>query len=428
MIDSSATRNFMSRKFAINHRIPGLPKERPYQLTVVNGKPLNQDEGMVKEETLPLMSQIHGKDLGCITFDLVSIPHEVILGIPWLEKVNPSIDWNSQKITIGKEKSKKSTPKQGKTLMIEICKLSQKQIRKIQQQEPQRVLTVWIKPVLGQLNATQEEDEAQAKIPRDYQEFYTMFKEEAHEKLPEHQDWDHEIPIEKEKKPTYGPIYALSETELKTLREYLDKNLKKRFIRPSTSLARYSILFVPKKDRKLRLCVDYRQLNAITVKNKYPLPLISGLQDRIQGSQWFIALNIRGAFNLVRMREGEEWKTAFQTRYGHYKYTVMPFGLTNAPATFQALINTTLCKYLDIFVTAYLDNILIYTKGTLKEHIQEVKKVFKALQEANIRLQPDKCKFHVKTVKFLGSIITTDGIQMDKKKVKAIRKWPDQEI
>ena len=125
------------------------------------------------------------------------------------------------------------------------------------------------------------------------------------------------------------------------------------------------------------------------------------------------------------MRESEEWKTAFQTRYGHYKYTVMPFGLTNAPATFQALINTTLCKYLDIFVTGYLDNILIYTKGTLKEYIQAVKKVFKALQEANIRLRPDKCKFYVKTVKFLGSIITTVGIQMDKKKVKAIRKWPE---
>ena len=103
----------------------------------------------------------------------------------------------------------------------------------------------------------------------------------------------------------------------------------------------------------------------------------------------------------------------------------MPFGLTNAPATFQALINTTLCEYLDIFVTAYLDNIFIYTKSTLKEHIQEVKKVFKALQEADIRLRPDKCKFHVKTVKFLGSIITTNGIQIDNKKVKAIREWPE---
>ena len=103
----------------------------------------------------------------------------------------------------------------------------------------------------------------------------------------------------------------------------------------------------------------------------------------------------------------------------------MPFGLTNAPATFQALINTTLCKYLDIFVTAYLNDILIYTKSTLKDHIQAVMKVFKALQEADIRLRPDKCKFHMNTVKFLGSIITTNGIQMDNKKVKAIKKWPE---
>ena len=245
------------------------------------------------------MSQIHGRDLGRITFDLVSISYEVILGIPWLEKVNPSIDLNSRKITIGKEKSRKSTPKQRKTPMIEICKLSQKQMRKIQQQEPQNVLTVWIKPVSGQLNAIQEEDEARAKIPRDYQEFYEMFKEEAHEKLPEHQDWDHKIPIEEGKKPTYGPIYALSETELKALREYLDKNLKKGFIRPSTSPAGYLILFVPKKDGKLQLCVDYKQLNAITVKNRYSLPLILELQDRIQRSQWFTALNIKGAFNLI---------------------------------------------------------------------------------------------------------------------------------
>ena len=103
----------------------------------------------------------------------------------------------------------------------------------------------------------------------------------------------------------------------------------------------------------------------------------------------------------------------------------MPFGLKNAPATFQALINITLCKYSNIFVIAYLDNILIYIKSTLKEHIQEVKKVFKALQEADIRLQPDKCKFYMKIVKFLESIITTDGIQMDKEKVKTIKEWPE---
>ena len=114
-------------------------------------------------------------------------------------------------------------------------------------------------------------------MPKKYQEFQGMFKKEAHEKLPEHQDWDHEIPLEGGKKPIYGPIYALSETKFKALREYLDKNFKKEFVQPFTSFARYPILFVLKKDRKLRLCVDYRQLNAITIKNCYPLPLISEL-------------------------------------------------------------------------------------------------------------------------------------------------------
>ena len=155
------------------------------------------------------------------------------------------------------------------------------------------------------------------------------------------------------------------------------------------------------------------------------MPLISELYDRIQVSQWFTTINIRGAYNLVRIRKGEEWKTAFRTKYGHYQYTIIPFGLTNAPATFQSLINTTLQEYLDIFVIAYLDNILIYTKGILKEHVEAVKKVFKALQQADMRLRPNKCEFHKKEVKFLGSIITTKGIRMDQEKVKAITKWPE---
>ena len=124
------------------------------------------------------------------------------------------------------------------------------------------------------------------------------------------------------------------------------------------------------------------------------------------------------------MKEGKEWKTAFCTKYVHYKYTVMPFELTNALAIFQALINTTFCQYLDIFVTAYLDDILIYIKRTLREHIQLVKNIFKALQGANIILQSDKCKFHVKEVKFFELVIKTNGIQMNKEKVQVVKKWP----
>ena len=125
------------------------------------------------------------------------------------------------------------------------------------------------------------------------------------------------------------------------------------------------------------------------------------------------------------MKKGEKWKTAFQTRYGHYKYIVMLFGLMNASATFQTLINITLCKYLNILVTAYFDNILIYTKGTLEEHVKLIKKIFQVLQGADIRLRPAKCEFCVKEIKFLRSVITTNRIRINKEKVKAIKKWPE---
>lgn len=156
------------------------------------------------------------------------------------------------------------------------------------------------------------------------------------------------------------------------LREYLDENLAKGFIRKSESLTGYPILFAPKKDGTLRLYVDYRKLNDITVKNRYPLPNIGELQDRITGANWFTKIDLKGAYNLICMKEGEEWKTAFRTRYRHYKYLVMPFELTNAPATCQMMINDTLREYLDTTTVAYLDDILIYTTGSLRQHVKDV--------------------------------------------------------
>jgi hypothetical protein len=120
-------------------------------------------------------------------------------------------------------------------------------------------------------------------------------------------------------------------------------------------------MFVPKKNKKLQLCVNFWKLNDITIKNRYLLPNISELQDRLAYTKIFTALDLRGAYNLIRIKKGEEWKTAFRTRYRHYKYTVIPFGLTNAPATYQALVNNVLRAHLDIFIIAYLDNILIYS-------------------------------------------------------------------
>jgi hypothetical protein len=155
-------------------------------------------------------------------------------------------------------------------------------------------------------------------------------------------------------------------------------NIKKGFIRLSELPAGFPVMFVPKKNGKLRLCVDFRRLNEITIKNRYPLPNISELQDRLFYAKIFTALDLRGAYNLIRMKKGEEWKTAFRTRYGHYEYTVMPFRLINAPAICQALINNVLREHLDIFIIAYLDDILIYSRSE-EEYRKHVRTVLKLL-------------------------------------------------
>src|SRR4051794_1853754 len=161
----------------------------------------------------------------------------------------------------------------------------------------------------------------------------------------------------------FRPIYLYSEKELITLWEYLEEHLAKGSIYESCSSTGYPILFVPKKNEKLCLCVDYRQLNSITIKNRYPLSRINKTMDKINSATHFTKLDLQGVYNLIRMKEGEEWKTAFHTCYGLYEYLVMPMGLTNAPTSFQALINNTLRPYLNDFCVAYLDDILIYSKN-----------------------------------------------------------------
>jgi len=208
----------------------------------------------------------------------------------------------------------------------------------------------------------------------------------------------------------------MSERELEELRKYIKTMLDKGFIRESESLAGFPVLFVLKKNGKLRPCIDYRKLNDITIKNRYPLPNIGELRDRLAHAKIFTALDLRGAYNLVRMKEGEEWKTAFRTRYGHYEYLVMPFGLTNAPATCQALMNNVLRAHLDIFVIVYLDDILIYSQNE-KEHEEHVQTVLTLLRQHDLLLDPDKCKWHQEEVEFLGCMVGRNRVRMSEDKI-----------
>jgi len=159
--------------------------------------------------------------------------------------------------------------------------------------------------------------------------------------------------------------------------------------------------------------VDYRGLNSITVPNRYPLPLLQELQDRVQGAQWFTKMDLKSRFNLIRIKEGDKWKTAFRTRYGLYEFQVMPFGLTNAPSTFQDMMNHVLSDLLDVGVLAYMDDILVYAK-TLEEHDHLVKEVLQRLQKNGLAVAPEKCVWRAQEVEFLGYVIGRNGIEMAK--------------
>ncbi|KAJ1043952.1 hypothetical protein NDA10_005052 [Ustilago hordei] len=215
-----------------------------------------------------------------------------------------------------------------------------------------------------------------ADIPKPYQHLRDVFDEVEADKLPHHTEHDLHLKLIEGGKPPQGPLYLKGPKEMSELRRYLDENLEKGFIRPSKSPARSPVLFIPKKDGGLRLCVDYRGLNEITVKNRAPLPLIEEQLFLLRKARIYTKLDLRAAYNLIQIAKGDEWKTAFGTQLGLYEYLVMPFGLANALAHFQ---------------------------------------LFAKLSE---------CEFHTKTVEFLGYIIKPTGIEMDPEKVCTVKEWP----
>ena len=258
----------------------------------------------------------------------------------------------------------------------------------------------------------------EVQIPSEYADLAEVFSEAKVNQLAAHGTQDHSIEIEGGQ-PPWGPLYNLSCTELATLRDYIKTNLEKGFIRPSKSSAGAPVLFVKKKDGTLRLCVNYRALNKLSKKNRYPLPLISEALDRLAGAAQYTKLDIRSAYNLIRIKKGDEWKTAFRTRYGHYEYQVMPFGLANAPATFQRYINGALREYLDVFCIAYLDDIIIYTEEGA-DHAEHVRKVLVKLRQHGLYINLEKCEFSVYEVGFVGFRISPAGVSMETSRVDAI--------
>ncbi|KAJ1589880.1 hypothetical protein NDA12_001859 [Ustilago hordei] len=231
-----------------------------------------------------------------------------------------------------------------------------------------------------------------ADIPKPYQHLRDVFDEVEADKLPHHTEHDLHLELIEGGKPPQGPLYLKGPKEMSELRRYLDENLEKGFIRPSKSPARSPVLFVPKKDGGLRLCVDYRGLNEITVKNRAPLPLIEEQLFLLRKARIYTKLDLRAAYNLIRIAKGDEWKTAFGTQLGLYEYLVMPFGLANAPAHFQSFINDIFRDIIGVYVVVYLDDFLIFS-DTEEVHVKHVTEVLTRLRSNRLFAKLSKSHF-----------------------------------
>ncbi len=404
-------------------RIQPISLQEPLTITALDGRPLGS--GQVRQCTTSLHLQI-----GChkenIQFFLIHSPEfPLILGFPWLSLHNPHIDWTAR-IVIGwgtncgisglslcyfselLATSSDSQPTTSKLLPIAFKPSAQST----------EVLTIpKLKPVDSGFPVLPLE---LSRVPSEYADLCEVFSKTRAASLPPHRPYDCAIDLLPGTCPPRGRLYSLSGPERVAMEEYINDSLNSGFIRPSTSPAGAGFFFVGKKDGGLRPCIDYRGLNRITVKNRYPLPLMTTAFELLQGATIFTKLDLRNAYHLVRIREGDEWKTAFNTPKGHYEYQVMPFGLVNAPAVFQALINDALRDMLDKFVFVYLDDILIFSR-CYQEHVRIV---LSQLLKNGLFVKLEKSEFHVPTVSFLGFIVSSGNVRMDPSKIQAVINWP----
>jgi Reverse transcriptase (RNA-dependent DNA polymerase). len=310
LMDSGAESNFISQRWVKEH----LPDETsmPRRVKALDGHEISAYghrilEVIAEDNNGMRRTQSHG-------FEAVDIEgYDAILGYPWLQEINPDPNWSK------KTWSYRTIETHPEVELLNAATCVEEVL--------QGCAAYIIYPRTlrnGETTALFGASIIEPALPEEFQDFEDVFSEEEAGILPENGEHDHAIDLLPGTQPPHKPLYPLSERELQVLREYIESALEKGWIKPSKSPAGAPILFVPKKDGTMRLCVDYRGINAITIKNRYPLPLIGETLDRLSGAKIFSQLDLRDAYHRIRIRRGDEWKTAFRTRYGHYEYQVMP--------------------------------------------------------------------------------------------------------
>ncbi|KAL0150648.1 hypothetical protein M9458_054065, partial [Cirrhinus mrigala] len=391
LIDSGAAGNFIDESFAKSCNLPLVACGSRVAMAALDGRPLGSGTVQAITEELELQTtSLHTEKLRLFTIH--SPNHPIILGLPWLEKHNPVISW-----------TKKHILQWSPDCQDRCLKRVTRNCHHIQQDKPEEPPT--------------------DPLPPPYHDLREAFSKEKATQLPPHRPCDCAIELLLGTMPTRGRVFPLSQPETESMKQYIEEELAKGFIRPSTSPASAGFFFVKKKDGSLRPCIDYRSLNDITVKYRYPLPLVPSALEQLRSAKYFTKLDLRSVYNLIRIKEGDEWKTAFSTTTGHYEYLVMPFGLSNSPSIFQAFINEVFRDMLHRHVIVYIDDILIFSEN-LETHINHVRSVLQRLIANKLYAKLPKCEFHQTKISFLGYVISAEGVTMDDHKVSSVVNWP----
>ena len=433
LIDSGSSHCFVDTSFTSQYNLP-VSSIPPIRLKLLDGS--TSDSVITSTLRLPVeFSTVESQ-----TLDFFVLPLDptspLVLGLNWLTRYNPLIDCVLGSITFCPHLLEPSTPPTSsarsaqlspqKPSIPRIVLIGAAAFALASKQPGMRCFRIHISDsaIYGKSVSVSDEVSDLAHLPEEYHDFADVFSKAKADTLAPHRPYDLKINIEEGATPPIGPMYSLSQSEMVTLREFVDEHLRIGFIHPTTSPHGAPVLFIKKKDGSLRLCVDFRGLNKISKKDRYPLLFVSDLLNTAGKARVYTALDLRHAYHLVRIAEGDEWKTAFRTRYGSFEWLVMPFGLTNAPASFQRFMNDIFSDLLDVTVTVYLDDILIYSDDPT-EHRSHVREVLRRLRKNGLYCRPDKCHFSVDSVEYLGFFLTKDGLKMDPAKIRTVLEWPE---
>ncbi|GJV96834.1 putative reverse transcriptase domain-containing protein [Tanacetum coccineum] len=413
LFDTGADRSFISTAFSSLINIAPTPLENSYDVELADGKIVEVDT-ILRGCTLNFLN--HPFNINLMPVELGSF--DIIIGMDWLVRYHAIIICDQKLVHV---------PFGNETLVIRGDGSSQgnkTRLNMISCSKTHKYLLKGCHVFLAHIITKDIEEKSKKKRIEDVpvvRDFPEVFPEDF-PGIPPTRQVEFQIDLIPGAAPVARAPYRLAPSEMKELSEQLQELSDKGFIRPSSSPWGAPVLFVKKKDGSFRMCIDYRELNKLTVKNRYPLLRIDDLFDQLQGSSVYSKIDLRSGYRQLRVREKDVPKTAFRTRYGHYEFQVMPFGLTNAPAIFMDLMNRVCKPYLDKFVIVFIDDILIYSKDE-KEHKEHLKTILELLKKEELYAKFSKCEFWIPKVQFLGHVIDSRGIHVDPAKIESIKDW-----